>query len=50
MNKTIQIIVVVDDVPLNELEDLLQQIGNVVNKYPDHRIQTSIQDEKMVRR
>lgn len=50
MNKTVQIIIVVDDVPLDELEVLLNKINAAVEQYPDKRVQTSLQDEKMVRR
>lgn len=50
MNKTVQIIIVVDDVPLEDLEVLLDRINASVEMYPDKRVQVSLQDEKMVRR
>lgn len=50
MNKTVQIIIVVDDVPLEDLEVLLDRINAAVEMYQDKRVQVSLQDEKMVRR
>lgn len=50
MNKTVQIFIAIDDVPLEELDELLNKIDSAIAKYPDKRVQTSIQDEPMVRR
>ena len=49
MKQTILIQVVVDDVELNDLDSILNSIQKVIEKYPDKRITTNIQDEPLIR-
>lgn len=49
MEKTLQIYITVDDVPLSELEDIEEQLRTIFEEYENKRIQITIQDEPMVR-
>jgi hypothetical protein len=40
----------VDDVPIGELEQLLEHIENVVSMYEDKRINVNIVEQKLVQR
>lgn len=49
MEKTIQVYITVDDVPLANLEEIEEAIRAVFEEYEYKRIQITIQDEPMVR-
>lgn len=49
MNKNLAINIMIDDVPLNHLEEIQESIEKILEKYPDKRITVSIQDEPLVK-
>ena len=49
MEKSIQVYISVDDVPLADIETIQDAIEKVFEKYEYKRIQISIQDETLVR-
>jgi hypothetical protein len=49
MIKSLQIIISVDDVDLNDIESILEALDVVLIEYEDKRIQTSILDVPLVK-
>lgn len=49
MEKTIQVYVTVDDVPLSKIEEIEEKLAELFEEYEYKRIQITIQDEAMVR-
>lgn len=49
MDKSVQIYIQIDDVPLQDIESLEEKIQEAISKYENKRVTMTIQDEPLVR-
>lgn len=49
MDKSVQIYIQIDDVPLQDIESLEEKIEEAISEYENKRVTMTIQDEPLVR-